>query len=108
MLLPFCLCGCGRRVKRIRCRFYTLSCVPTSIRVEGARKGSKTYAYRRRAKAFRADMDRLGTSGTREDFAVILQQVYRRAYNSGYNVGYRAGIRKDSTALLHAKRREAA
>lgn len=107
-MLPFCLCGCGRRVKRVRCRYYTLSCVPTSVRVEGARKGRLAYTFRRRAEAFRADLDRMGRRGTREDFLVILQGVYRRAYNSGYNVGYRAGATKDSTALAHAKRREAA
>lgn len=107
-----CQCGCGRVVKsrRAAAKWASQACVPRSVRAANCRKGRRTYAYRRRALAFKADLDRVvGRSLTREDLLAVLQAVYKRAYNTGFQAGKSAARRGDvAIALAAAKEREAA
>jgi hypothetical protein len=107
-LKPLCK-GCGLiRVKSHQNRYCSLACVPRSVRAEGGRRGRRVYAYRRRAMAYRDDLERLGRTPTREDIIDMLHTVYKRAYNTGYQVAMRASLTNDRHALTRAKARDAA
>lgn len=98
-LLPLCACGCRQRVKSRDCRFASPQCVPRSLRADNCRRGRRTFAYRRRALAFRDDLARLTAGGrriTREDLLVAFHRVYRRGYNSGFRVAQRGGSLSDA------------
>jgi len=102
--------GCMSRVKRRTNRYCSPACIPRELRVENCRLGRRTYAYRRRAVAFRLELDRLTVRRrlTREDLLEAFQAVYRRAYNSGWQCGERAGRLRDGSSLTAARAREAA
>ena len=78
----------------------------------GGRKGRLAWAYRRRALAFRADLERLTADGekvSREDLLDVFMAVYKRAYNSGFQTGLtRCSSRDQEAAFLAAKQRGAA
>ena len=111
MTHPLCRCGCGRQVNHRHGKYASIACIPRELRVANCRKGRATYAYRRRAVAFKGDLDLLTRAGrrvSREDLLAILQRVYRRAYNSGFQCGLRAGRLRDNQAIEFARAREAA
>ena len=86
-LKPLCACGCAQRVKGWDNRWATPQCVPKSVRSESGRRGRKTFAYRRRALLFKAELDRLTARGrtvTRESLAEAFFSVYRRGYMNGF------------------------
>jgi hypothetical protein len=92
------------RVRGAKNKYASFGCIPKAVRIAAGRKGRKNYAYRRRAEAFRADLERMPQSFTREDLLELLQRVYVRAYNSGFQQGKRA----DAEALDRARARGAA
>lgn len=105
---PLCRACKVNRVKDHGGKYCSVACVPRSVRSAAGSKGRKTFAYRRRAMAYRADVDRLGRTPTREDILAVLQTVYVRAYNSGFQLGLRAAETRDTSALARAIDREAA
>lgn len=105
---PLCACGCGARVKRSKCRYASVECIPREIRQAAGSKGRRTYAYRRRAMAYRQDLERLGRHPTREDLLTVFHRIYRRGYNSGFQVGRIAGATQDTGSIARARAREAA
>lgn len=107
-LKPLCQ-GCGVvRVKSFQNKYCSVACVPLSVRSEGGRRGRRVYAYRRRALAYRGDLERLGRTPTREDIIAMLHKVYKRGYNTGYQVALRSALTNDRYALQRAKERDAA
>jgi hypothetical protein len=104
---PLCK-ACGARCKTFTAKYCSLACVPRQVRADACRKGRQTFAYRRRAAAYREDLSRLGRTPTREDIVAILHRVYKRAYNTGYQVALRAAVSGDRHALTRAKERDAA
>jgi len=85
---PFCACGCGERVKGWRNRYASPECVPSSLRADNCRRGRKTFAYRRRAILFRAELERLTGEGRKvntEDLLTSFHSVYKRGYVNGYH-----------------------
>lgn len=100
------LCAtCGiRRVKGAHNRFCSQACVPRSLRQANCRKGRKTFAYRRRALAFRGDLERIGRSTTREDLLDVFNAIYKRAYNSGFQTGKKRRDELDAAMVLPAAR----
>lgn len=78
----------------------------------GGRKGRLLWAYRRRALAFHADIDRLVAGGrtiTREDLLDVFTVVAKRHYNSGYQTGRSRRTALDQgAAMAAAKQRGAA
>lgn len=105
---PICLTCKVNRVRAHHNKYCSPACVPRSVRVENCRRGRKTFAYRRRAMAFRADLERLGRTPTREDLVALLHTVYRRGYNAGFQVGCRAAKEGDTQSLRLARERGAA
>jgi hypothetical protein len=106
-LRRFCKCGCKQRVIENVHRWLP-GHMPASVRSDAGRKGRQNFAYRRRALCFRADLEQLGRTPTREDLLAVFHRVYKRGYNSGYQVGERAGRVGDTQALPLARIREAA
>lgn len=107
---PLCL-TCGlHRVKGAHNKYCCAACVPRALRVANCRQGRRTYAYRRRSLAFKADLERIaGRPLTRGDLLAVFQTVYKRAYNSGFQAGKGAARRGDEALSLAAARdREAA
>lgn len=99
--LAFCLCGCARRVKSHARRYYSQACVPATIRTEGAKKGRKNFAMRRRAVLFRDQLRRLDRKVTREDLLSIFMDIYRLAYARGHRAAawtYRYGPERRKAA----------
>lgn len=96
--MRLCACGCQRPLKREwrtkgqPARYATPACIPHTVRVMGARKGRRTYAYRKRDERFRAALAQIeGRRITREQLYDVLADVYRVGYVSGYRAGkYRA------------------
>jgi len=82
--------------------------VPKAIRQANCRKGRKTWAYKRRSAAFRADLERLGQRVSREDLLDVFQAIYKRAYNSGFQCGRALSAADEGIAFAAARERGAA
>lgn len=87
---PLCRCGCGQRVKGYENTWATPQCVPKSLRSAGAKKGRRTFAYRRRALLFRAELEVLLARPTlsREDITVAFNKVYDRGWRNGWHTAW--------------------
>lgn len=73
----FCKCGCGQRVKHVRCQWATPTCVPREFRQANGRASRRVYAYNCRRRLFEAQWQKLkGRTITREDLFAILMEVY--------------------------------
>ena len=96
-LKPLCRAGCGERVKTWANRWCSPKCIPPESRITAGQKGRKTFAYRKRAEMFSADVDRLPARMTREDLMASHMRVYYRGYNAGFMVG-RNGYRRSDVA----------
>lgn len=105
---PLCLTCQTERVSSFQNKYCSVACIPVSVRVAAGSKSRKAYAYRRRAMAYRDDLERLGRKPTREDVLAILHTVYQRAYNSGYQAAKHAAVVRDHGALGRARERDAA
>jgi hypothetical protein len=88
-LKPFCLCGCGRRVKGWENKYFTVACVPLARRSAGGTKARRAYAYRRRAILFGTVFDRLTQEGRRFTKEALLD-AFAAIYDLGYKRGYHA------------------
>ena len=70
-------------------KYFSQACVPRTVRSEAAKKGRRSFAYRRRAILFRAAVQRMRTRDSRkvshEDLLAVLMDVYRVAYGNGYH-----------------------
>ncbi len=84
-----CKAGCGQRIKRSDHEYCSHQCVPRSIRSEGARKGRKAFAYRRRAMLFRRVFERMA-DGRQELSKEAILDAFMEVYREGYNRGHRA------------------
>jgi hypothetical protein len=88
-MMPFCHCGCGRRVKRTKCKYFTLACVPLSARQMGGRKSRARYTLNRKARLFGdllKRLDDLASSGKvqRGELVGVFDVAYQRGYENGY------------------------
>lgn len=91
MPLPYCLCGCQRRVKWRKCRYFSQACVPKQLRSDGARLSRRVFAWRRRRQRFADELQRLkGRHITQEELLDAFKRIERRAYQAGWMCG-RAG-----------------
>ena len=88
---PFCQTCKVKRVRNHTNKFCSQACVPRSIRQDNCQRGRKTFAYRRRAQLFRADLARIDKRIPREELMAVVWTIYKRAYNSGFQVGKAGG-----------------
>ncbi len=97
---------CGARVKHRHALYCSSACVPRSVRADNCRRGRATFAYRRRAVAFRADLARLAGRVSRGELLAVLWNVYKRGYNSGWQTA--TNNQGQESALRDARARGAA
>ena|SRR5690348_3464366 len=93
MARPLCLCGCGKRVNRVKvagrfCRWASQACIPRDQRVIWARAARASAAYKMRRVRFAKEIAQLkGCVLTQEDLLVVFTRIERHGYNSGYAAG---------------------
>jgi len=92
MALPFCRCGCGRRVKVGRHRWATPQCVPRSLRAETMRRNAIAHGYRVRRQKFAAIWRRIAADRsvvTRGMVFAAMAEAYAMARSAERAAQYR-------------------
>lgn len=95
--LPYCACGCGRRVKEYRSRYFSIACIPPATRLASIRKARATYARRQRARSFGDAWVRYASSErTREDFFAVVHDIAERWWKCGYGCSDKKWARRQA------------